>query len=149
MEGSGQAFTMAPSLVRNMGLIVTVGLPRNDFHIPIGASLLSARGMYTQSFTTKPRFSSFANNALRTYRHRCGGRDRGSNVGASSTRLCQEDLAKGYRGWFRSGGDGFGGPQTARYNWKGRSENILNPWPQEAHRSPRSRSIIVFSTICC
>ncbi|KAJ4317247.1 hypothetical protein N0V84_007466 [Fusarium piperis] len=45
VSGSEQAFTMAPNLVRNMGLIVTVGLPRNDFHMPIPASLLSARAL--------------------------------------------------------------------------------------------------------
>ncbi|RMJ17040.1 hypothetical protein CDV36_003262 [Fusarium kuroshium] len=45
VSGSEQAFTMAPSLVRNMGLIVTVGLPRNDFHVPIPASLMSARAL--------------------------------------------------------------------------------------------------------
>lgn len=48
VSGSEQAFIMAPSLVRNMGLIVTVGLPRNDFHMPIPASILSARGMCIQ-----------------------------------------------------------------------------------------------------
>lgn len=63
VSGSEQAFTMAPNLVRNMGLIVTVGLPRNDFHVPIGASLLSARGMCTQSLTIKSSHAWFANNA--------------------------------------------------------------------------------------
>ncbi|RSL47816.1 hypothetical protein CEP54_013219 [Fusarium duplospermum] len=45
VSGSEQAFTMALNLVRNMGLIVTVGLPRNDFHVPIPASLMSARAL--------------------------------------------------------------------------------------------------------
>ncbi|KAF4979812.1 hypothetical protein FZEAL_4054 [Fusarium zealandicum] len=43
--GSEAAFALAPSLVRNMGTIVSVGLPRNDFNIPIAASICSARAL--------------------------------------------------------------------------------------------------------
>ena len=41
---SESAFALAPKLVRNMGTIATIGLPRNDYTIPISASLCSARG---------------------------------------------------------------------------------------------------------
>lgn len=44
VSGSEEAFRIAPKLVRNTGLIVTIGLPSNDFNIPIPASLCSARG---------------------------------------------------------------------------------------------------------
>lgn len=43
VPGSEAAFALAPSLVRNMGTILTIGLPRNDFNIPLSASLCSAR----------------------------------------------------------------------------------------------------------
>ena len=43
VAGSEAAFSLAPSLVRNMGTILTIGLPRNDFNIPLSASLCSAR----------------------------------------------------------------------------------------------------------
>ncbi|CEI60036.1 hypothetical protein FVEN_g8168 [Fusarium venenatum] len=45
VTGSQEAFIQAPNLVRNMGIIVMVGLPRNDFNIPISASVCSARGL--------------------------------------------------------------------------------------------------------
>ncbi|KAH8659826.1 putative alcohol dehydrogenase [Xylariales sp. PMI_506] len=45
VSGSEDAFRAAPLLVRNMGLIVTIGLPRNDFEIPLSASLCSARAL--------------------------------------------------------------------------------------------------------
>lgn len=44
VPGEAAAFEAAPGLVRNGGTIVCVGLPPNDFNVPIGASLLSARG---------------------------------------------------------------------------------------------------------
>lgn len=44
VPGSERAFALAPGLVRNMGTIATIGLPRNDFMIPVSASLCSARG---------------------------------------------------------------------------------------------------------
>ncbi|KAF5024379.1 hypothetical protein F66182_3566 [Fusarium sp. NRRL 66182] len=45
VTGSQDGFSQAPSLVRNMGIIVTIGLPRNDFTIPLSASLCSARSL--------------------------------------------------------------------------------------------------------
>ncbi|RKL44985.1 hypothetical protein BFJ72_g3635 [Fusarium proliferatum] len=39
VTGSQDAFIQAPSLVRNMGIIVTIGLPRNDFNIPLSATI--------------------------------------------------------------------------------------------------------------
>lgn len=44
VPGEPAAFEAAPSLVRNGGTIVCVGLPPNDFNLPLGASILSARG---------------------------------------------------------------------------------------------------------
>lgn len=46
VAGSEAAFALAPKVVRNMGVIATIGLPRNDFTIPVSASLCSARGMF-------------------------------------------------------------------------------------------------------
>lgn len=46
VPGDAGAFEAAPGLVRNGGTIVGVGLPPNDFNIPLGASLLSARGRF-------------------------------------------------------------------------------------------------------
>ncbi|KAF4338261.1 alcohol dehydrogenase 2 [Fusarium beomiforme] len=45
VTGSQEAFLQAPSLVRNMGIIVTIGLPRNDFNIPLSATICSARSL--------------------------------------------------------------------------------------------------------
>ncbi|KAF4949507.1 hypothetical protein FSARC_13451 [Fusarium sarcochroum] len=45
VSGSQDAFIQAPSLVRNMGIIVTIGLPRNDFKIPLSATICSARSL--------------------------------------------------------------------------------------------------------
>ncbi|KPA38428.1 alcohol dehydrogenase 2 [Fusarium langsethiae] len=45
VTASQEAFVQATSLVRNMGIIVTIGLPRNDFNIPLSASLCSARSL--------------------------------------------------------------------------------------------------------
>lgn len=45
VSGSEDAFRNAPRLVRNMGLIVTIGLPQNDFTLPISASVCSARSL--------------------------------------------------------------------------------------------------------
>lgn len=50
VPGTKEAFQTAPTTVRNMGHIVTVGLPRNDIELPIPATLCAARGEYiTQS----------------------------------------------------------------------------------------------------
>ncbi|SCV36339.1 related to ADH3-alcohol dehydrogenase III [Fusarium fujikuroi] len=45
VTGSQEAFIQAPSLVQNMGIIVTIGLPRNDFNIPLSATICSARSL--------------------------------------------------------------------------------------------------------
>ncbi|KAG6995003.1 alcohol dehydrogenase [Fusarium oxysporum f. sp. conglutinans] len=45
VTGSQEAFIQAPSLVRNMGIIVTIGLPRNDFNLPLSATICSARSL--------------------------------------------------------------------------------------------------------
>lgn len=50
VPGEKEAFQMAPTLVRNMGHIICVGLPRNDIELPISATLCAARGKF-------PRFS--------------------------------------------------------------------------------------------
>jgi propanol-preferring alcohol dehydrogenase len=44
VPGTEEALTMAPDLVRNMGFIVNVGLPRNHLQIPLSATLCTARG---------------------------------------------------------------------------------------------------------
>ncbi|KAG5795918.1 hypothetical protein H9Q69_005063 [Fusarium xylarioides] len=45
VTGSQEAFIQAPTLVRNMGIIVAIGLPRNDFNIPLSATICSARSL--------------------------------------------------------------------------------------------------------
>ncbi|KAL1953660.1 hypothetical protein VTO42DRAFT_2409 [Malbranchea cinnamomea] len=45
VPGTESAFELAPRLVRNGGTIVAVGLPRNDFLLPLGPTALSARGL--------------------------------------------------------------------------------------------------------
>lgn len=45
VPGTESAFRLAPKLVRNCGTIVGVGLPRNDFTLPVGCTELSARGL--------------------------------------------------------------------------------------------------------
>ncbi|KAJ5124998.1 uncharacterized protein N7515_008823 [Penicillium bovifimosum] len=45
VPGTEEALKMAPDLVRNMGFIVNVGLPRNDLRIPLSATLCTARGL--------------------------------------------------------------------------------------------------------
>ncbi|KAF3385583.1 Alcohol dehydrogenase 2 [Penicillium rolfsii] len=45
VPGTKEAFQMAPTLVRNMGHIICVGLPRNDIELPISATLCAARGL--------------------------------------------------------------------------------------------------------
>ncbi|KPM45134.1 hypothetical protein AK830_g1374 [Neonectria ditissima] len=52
VSGSQEAFRVAPQLVRNTGLIVTIGLPSNDFNIPIPASLCSARALTVTGVAT-------------------------------------------------------------------------------------------------
>ena len=46
VPGTKEAFEMAPNVVRNMGMIVCVGLPRNDIELPISATMCAARGEY-------------------------------------------------------------------------------------------------------
>lgn len=48
VPGTEDALKMAPNLVRNMGFIVNVGLPRNDLDIPLSATLCTARGKRIQ-----------------------------------------------------------------------------------------------------
>ncbi|KAE8408676.1 hypothetical protein BDV37DRAFT_295266 [Aspergillus pseudonomiae] len=45
VPGTREAFEMAPQVVRNMGLIVGVGLPPNDMEWPISATVSAARGL--------------------------------------------------------------------------------------------------------
>ncbi|KAF4463313.1 ADH3-alcohol dehydrogenase III [Fusarium albosuccineum] len=45
VSSAEDAFTQAPKVVRNMGIIVTIGLPRNDYTIPLSASICSARAL--------------------------------------------------------------------------------------------------------
>ncbi|PYH40709.1 zinc-dependent alcohol dehydrogenase [Aspergillus saccharolyticus JOP 1030-1] len=45
VPGTEAAFAMAPELVRNMGYVVCVGLPRNDIRLPVSATLCAARGI--------------------------------------------------------------------------------------------------------
>ncbi|KAH6975211.1 chaperonin 10-like protein [Ilyonectria sp. MPI-CAGE-AT-0026] len=52
VSGSKEAFRLAPKLVQNTGLIVTVGLPPNDFDLPIPASLCSARALTVTGVAT-------------------------------------------------------------------------------------------------
>jgi alcohol dehydrogenase, propanol-preferring len=44
VPGTKEAFEMAPNVVRNMGVIVCVGLPRNEVELPISATMCAARG---------------------------------------------------------------------------------------------------------
>jgi propanol-preferring alcohol dehydrogenase len=46
VPGTREAFAMAPMVVRNMGLIVCVGLPRNEMDLPISATACAARGVF-------------------------------------------------------------------------------------------------------
>ncbi|KAJ5233250.1 uncharacterized protein N7469_005016 [Penicillium citrinum] len=48
VPGTKEAFAMAPAVVRNLGTIVNVGLPRNDIEIPISATVCAARGITIQ-----------------------------------------------------------------------------------------------------
>ncbi|KAJ5874885.1 uncharacterized protein N7529_003315 [Penicillium soppii] len=48
VPGTKDALEMAPNLVRNMGFVVNVGLPQNDLHIPLSATLCTARGKRSQ-----------------------------------------------------------------------------------------------------
>ncbi|KAK6062597.1 carboxylesterase family protein [Seiridium cupressi] len=45
VPGTKSAFEIAPNLVRNMGVIVCVGLPRLDFQLPLSATVCAARGL--------------------------------------------------------------------------------------------------------
>jgi propanol-preferring alcohol dehydrogenase len=44
VPGTEDALRMAPNLVRNMGFVINVGLPRNDIQIPLSATVCTARG---------------------------------------------------------------------------------------------------------
>jgi len=55
VAGSEAAFVLAPKLVSNMGVIVGIGLPRNDFTIPLSATLCSARGISLLPFDRRQR----------------------------------------------------------------------------------------------
>lgn len=48
VSGAEDAFMQAPKLVRNTGTLVIVGLPRNDFHLPLSPTEVSARGLVIQ-----------------------------------------------------------------------------------------------------
>ncbi|CAG8048557.1 unnamed protein product [Penicillium salamii] len=45
VPGTEEALAMAPQVVRNMGFVVNVGLPRNDLNIPLSATICTARGL--------------------------------------------------------------------------------------------------------
>ena len=45
VSSSEASFTTAPKLVRNQGVTVCVGLPRNDFNLPMSTTGCAARGM--------------------------------------------------------------------------------------------------------
>ncbi|KAJ5180930.1 hypothetical protein N7492_004140 [Penicillium capsulatum] len=45
VPGTREAFHTAALVVRNMGHLVTVGLPRNDIELPISATICAARGL--------------------------------------------------------------------------------------------------------
>ncbi|PYI13255.1 putative alcohol dehydrogenase [Aspergillus violaceofuscus CBS 115571] len=45
VPGDPSAFRVAADLVRNLGTVVCVGLPRNDFELPVSATLCAARGI--------------------------------------------------------------------------------------------------------
>ena len=45
VSGSEASFTTVPKLVRNLGVTVCVGLPRNDFNLPMSTAGCAARGM--------------------------------------------------------------------------------------------------------
>lgn len=44
VAGSEKAYEKAPDLVRNTGVIICVGLPRGDFHLPISPIQIASRG---------------------------------------------------------------------------------------------------------
>lgn len=49
VPGSEDAYRIAPKLVRSMGTIVCVGLPHNNFELPIPVSLCALKGMLCSS----------------------------------------------------------------------------------------------------
>lgn len=51
VPGTREAFQTAPSLVRNMGQIICVGLPPSEIDLPISATLCAARGEYPINVT--------------------------------------------------------------------------------------------------
>ncbi|PKS11122.1 hypothetical protein jhhlp_002883 [Lomentospora prolificans] len=52
VPASEEAFAVAPRLVRNMGTILTIGLPRNDYNVPLSASICSARSLTVTGVAT-------------------------------------------------------------------------------------------------
>lgn len=52
VPGTKEAFKVAPTLVRNMGQLICVGLPPNDMEIPISATLCAARGRSFPQYRT-------------------------------------------------------------------------------------------------
>ena len=59
VPGTKEALQMAPSLVRNLGHIICVGLPKNEIELPISATLCAARG---QSSTVRSDFGMDTHN---------------------------------------------------------------------------------------
>lgn len=78
VAGSEAAFALAPKVVRNMGVIATIGLPRNDFTIPLSASLCSARGMSELVIFGTGRLLTLDS----SYHHGSCDRDGGADAGA-------------------------------------------------------------------
>ncbi|CAI4217774.1 unnamed protein product [Parascedosporium putredinis] len=59
VPASEEAFAVAPRVVRNMGAILTIGLPRNDYEIPLSASLCSARSLTVAGVATAVEVANF------------------------------------------------------------------------------------------
>ncbi|KXH67681.1 alcohol dehydrogenase [Colletotrichum salicis] len=49
VPGSEDAYRIAPKLLRSMGTIICVGLPRNDFELPISVAQCALKGMSSSS----------------------------------------------------------------------------------------------------
>ncbi|KAJ5118203.1 hypothetical protein N7448_009917 [Penicillium atrosanguineum] len=52
VPGGQKAYTLAPKLIRNRGVMVCVGLPREDFHIPISPIECCDRGLVIKGSAT-------------------------------------------------------------------------------------------------
>ena len=79
VPGTKEAFQTAPTLVRNMGTIVNVGLPPNQMDIPISATLCAARGKLKSI-----RYCCSRVNFCRTHNQRFFGWNGGSTARAAS-----------------------------------------------------------------